>query len=1033
MASLLQTCSLTVNTSLPLVCFSSLLSFLCGVGIGANDLSANFAMVVGSGALNMKSAIMFCITFELLGAAIMGGHVSNTIRRGIVDPTLFEANRDLTVIGMTCASFSAAMWLYLSTMFGLPVSITHTVVGSIVGYALVASGGLQYVQGRGVVVIAISWVAAPLASFVATSAMFYALQRYVLRVRKMAFLRTVQVIPYCLLISLLVDFFFLIIEQPPLITQRFAAYIAPAWQYIILLALILFFCWCVKRWVVPSLVQEAQGMSNFVWESPCIRSVAPPPPPLPLVMDDSREMDPESVAAAAALQNESFRQHRGLSISFPITAQLSMHQLAAPPSPGPSPMDMARLNASASFYNQGSPSPSVAPRQRASPLQRRHHHRYNRVPPSPIHLPNSTGNDTPARNSSVQHNPYYSSTDSSPYISPLQARPTRAHRGRAYGSGPSSLRSASVPTSPRDFTETSGKNSYRSVTPLSRGIAPPTPAEEDIGPADLQGSAELLSPVNNNNNNNTVRISQLASVSTTNLPATFPAFSGKPNTSGIHFEAANPSGGSFRGAVDATYANSAGSTSHTGSVGPDHCPHHHPHCHYPQPQPQQDGRVSIAPGGSFSGLLGSTTGQQQALPPLAPPSSHAGSIGCGATPSQQASGVTSPMPQLNDRRTPPAAYGGVGERESEPVTSPSPVLEGVSSRRVGRAHPTNALEDSGSWGLPSPATGAHAALHQQHRDDDRAAAVTAILRQTTADSGAAVDGAAVLIAGQDDVYRCTIPGGGGEEELMGGMGYEEEEDPVITSDEETWGIDHHVEPISFGATRVKPFNPRAEYLFTGLQVVAGSMSSFVHGAVAGANATAAFVILYDAFAERVLGEPELSFRWSVGPAMFGLAIGASALGARLMKTVGVELVTLTPARGWSIQVGATLVTMILTGIGIPVSLSQSQIGAAIGCGVVDAGKKGVSWSLVAKIVSGWIITLFVSAATTGFLFYWCSKAFLAQQREKRKKERCGGGRATTTTTTTTTTKTSGDRATFNDGINFPSDSTTKTNKQTDKQ
>ncbi|EPY15861.1 hypothetical protein STCU_11713 [Strigomonas culicis] len=84
-----------------------------------------------------------------------------------------------------------------------------------------------------------------------------------------------------------------------------------------------------------------------------------------------------------------------------------------------------------------------------------------------------------------------------------------------------------------------------------------------------------------------------------------------------------------------------------------------------------------------------------------------------------------------------------------------------------------------------------------------------------------------------------------------------------------------------------------------------------------------------------------------------------------MKTVGVELVTVTPARGWCIQVGGTFITMILTGLGIPVSLSQSQVGAAIGCGVLDAKWRGVSWRLVGKIIGGWVVTLIISALTTG--------------------------------------------------------------------
>lgn len=190
---------------------------------------------------------------------------------------------------------------------------------------------------------------------------------------------------------------------------------------------------------------------------------------------------------------------------------------------------------------------------------------------------------------------------------------------------------------------------------------------------------------------------------------------------------------------------------------------------------------------------------------------------------------------------------------------------------------------------------------------------------------------------------------------------------LVSDDEfgdEDWAMDHPLRPINFGGLLVKPFNPRAEYLFTVLQVIMGTISSFVHGAVAGANATTAFIILYDAFTNDELSISDLTSTWSVLPAMLGMAIGMYALGSSLMKTVGVELVTVTPSRGWCIQFGGTLVTMVLTGVGIPVSLSQAQVGAAIGCGILDARSRGVSWGIVTKIITGWVITLIVSATTT---------------------------------------------------------------------
>lgn len=262
---MIDTCKLDVNTTLPLVCIGSLFSFLCGVGIGANDLSANFAMVVGSGSLKMKSAIIYCTVFELLGAAFMGGKVGNTIRNSIVTPVLFTQNRDAVVLGMTCASFAAALWLYLSTVFGLPVSITHTVIGSILGFALFMTWSFNEIEARGLAIIVASWVIAPIAACTVTACIFYYVRRCIFNVRGQSFERALGALPYCLLISLLVDLMFIVIERPPIMTQRFARWI-PVWmQFVLLFLTILAFCKLSADYVFPRVASDALEANSFIW------------------------------------------------------------------------------------------------------------------------------------------------------------------------------------------------------------------------------------------------------------------------------------------------------------------------------------------------------------------------------------------------------------------------------------------------------------------------------------------------------------------------------------------------------------------------------------------------------------------------------------------------------------------------------------------------------------------------------------------------------------------------------------------------
>ena len=129
-------------------------------GIGANDVANAMGTSVGSGAITVKQAIIIAAIFEFAGAFIAGGHVTKTIRKGIIDPTPIVNNPEILVFGMLAALLAAAIWLMIASTRGWPVSTTHSIVGAIVGFAIVGIG-VDAVQWGKIGQIAASWVVSP--------------------------------------------------------------------------------------------------------------------------------------------------------------------------------------------------------------------------------------------------------------------------------------------------------------------------------------------------------------------------------------------------------------------------------------------------------------------------------------------------------------------------------------------------------------------------------------------------------------------------------------------------------------------------------------------------------------------------------------------------------------------------------------------------------------------------------------------------------------------------------------------------------
>jgi PiT family inorganic phosphate transporter len=148
-------------------------------GVGANDVANAMGTSVGSGAITIKQAIIIAVIFEFAGAVLAGGEVTATIRKGILDASIFTNDPHLLVYGMLASLLAAGFWLMIASSLGWPVSTTHSIVGAIVGFGAVGVGVDAVAWGK-VGTIAMSWIVSPILAGSIAFVLFKSLQKLII-------------------------------------------------------------------------------------------------------------------------------------------------------------------------------------------------------------------------------------------------------------------------------------------------------------------------------------------------------------------------------------------------------------------------------------------------------------------------------------------------------------------------------------------------------------------------------------------------------------------------------------------------------------------------------------------------------------------------------------------------------------------------------------------------------------------------------------------------------------------------------------
>ena len=166
--------------------------FYMAWNIGANDVANSMASAVGAKAITVRQAIFIAGILNVVGATFIGTHVTNTIRKGIVSTDVL-ADPQLALVGALSALLASALWVSFATWKSLPVSTTHSIVGAMIGYGIMA-GGFSTIQWGKLGGVVASWIISPVFSLVIAFIMFKIIIRFILSQEK-SYLRAIQLSP----------------------------------------------------------------------------------------------------------------------------------------------------------------------------------------------------------------------------------------------------------------------------------------------------------------------------------------------------------------------------------------------------------------------------------------------------------------------------------------------------------------------------------------------------------------------------------------------------------------------------------------------------------------------------------------------------------------------------------------------------------------------------------------------------------------------------------------------------------------------
>ena len=166
-----------------------------------------------------------------------------------------------------------------------------------------------------------------------------------------------------------------------------------------------------------------------------------------------------------------------------------------------------------------------------------------------------------------------------------------------------------------------------------------------------------------------------------------------------------------------------------------------------------------------------------------------------------------------------------------------------------------------------------------------------------------------------------------------------------------------------------------EKIFSVLMIVTACAMAFAHGSndVANAIGPLAAVVSIVEHGGQITAKAELAW-WILPLGGVGIVLGLAIFGKRVMATIGHGITHLTPSRGFAAELAAASTVVIASGTGLPISTTQTLVGAVLGVGMAR-GIAALNLGVVRNIVISWVVTLPIGAGLSIIFFYILKSIF----------------------------------------------------------